>query len=112
MNECTFETTSGLSALRHTPLLLCPHRGHISADESESLFEVVPQLYLYILHQVIERPRSKEGAWRRGEGDEMSWMGLIISKIKGGMTHNNLLVQNTCRAFRFYIFTKRANSFR
>lgn len=75
MDECTFENIIRLSALRQPPLLLGPQRGHISADESKSLFEVVLRLYPYILHLVIEGPESEVGAWRSGKGGEMRWMG-------------------------------------
>lgn len=65
--------TSAGSQHSSNPLCCSVLRGHISADESKSLFEVVLRLYPYILHLVIEGPESEVGAWRSGTGDEMRW---------------------------------------
>ena len=64
--KCAFEENISRLHGNQASLLLLPHRGPISADESRSLFEVAPWHYPCILHQVIERPESMVGGSEKG----------------------------------------------
>lgn len=102
VDECTVENISRLSALKQPPLLLCPHRGHISADESKSLFEVVLRLYPYILHLVIEGPESEVGGLEEWDGGWDEVDGLSHFELEGKKKKKDRSINKILRNFLFF----------